>query len=169
MSKTIQDIPHQATVMLDANIVVYALFPQVSYHAVCKALLARGARGEVQLRLTVSTAADILHRAMIWEFLAQGQVQRSADAVTYLKQHPETVQELTRYKSILRDLTQAKFLILPLTYRELHGSRQYREQYGLMTNDSLMLAVMQRERIQYLATNDLDFERMPGIAVRRPM
>jgi len=169
MSKTIQDIPNQATVMLDANIVVYALFPQVSYYAMCKALLERGARGEIQLRLTVSAAADILHRAMVLELLAQGQVQRSADAVTHLKQHPETVQQLTRYKNILRDLTQAQILILPLTYRELHSSRQYREQYGLLTNDSLIVAVMQREHIQYLATNDLDFERVPGIAVRRPM
>jgi hypothetical protein len=27
---------------------------------------------------------------------------------------------------------------------------------------------MQRERIQLLATNDLDFERIPGIAARTP-
>jgi predicted nucleic acid-binding protein len=38
----------------------------------------------------------------------------------------------------------------------------------LDTNDSLILAVMQRERIHYLATNDPDFERVPGIAVRQP-
>ena len=58
--------------------------------------------------------------------------------------------------------------LLPLTYRDLHASRQYREQHGLLTNDSLIIAVMQRERIQLLATNDLDFERIPGIAVRTP-
>jgi predicted nucleic acid-binding protein len=168
MSKTIQDIPAQATVMLDANIVIYALFPQVAYHQVCKELLERGARSEVQLHLTVSAAADIIHRAMVVEFLAQGQVQRSADAITYLKQHPQVVQQLTRYKGILRNLTQSKVMILPLTYRDLHNSRQYREQYGLLTNDSLIVAVMQRERIQYLATNDPDFERVTGIAVRRP-
>jgi predicted nucleic acid-binding protein len=168
MSKTLQDIPDQVTVMLDTNIVIYALFPQVAHHQVCKELLERGARSEVQLRLTVSAASDILHRAMILEFLAQGQVQRSADAVTYLKQNPQAVQQLTRYKSILRNLTQSKIMILPMTYRDLHSSRQYREQYGLLTNDSLILAVMQRERIQYLATNDPDFERVLGIAVRRP-
>jgi predicted nucleic acid-binding protein len=88
--------------------------------------------------------------------------------VTYLKQHPQTVHQLTRYKSILRDITQAKVTILPLTYRDLHASKQYREQYGVLTNDSLVLAVMQRERIHYIATNDPDFERVPGIAVRRP-
>jgi predicted nucleic acid-binding protein len=168
MTKTLRDIPDQATVMVDTNVIVYALFPQGRYHQMCKDLLQRGARSEVQLRLTVSAAADVVHRAMILEFLAQGQVQRSADAVTYLKQHPQTIQQLSRYKNILRDITQAKIMILPLTYRDLHASKQYREQYGLLTNDSLLLAVMQREQIHYLATNDLDFERVPGIAVRQP-
>lgn len=168
MSKTLRDIPEQATVMLDANVVIYALFPHGRYHQMCKELLQRGARSELHLRLTVSAAADIIHRAMILEFLAQGQVQRSADAVTYLKQHPQAVQQLSRYKSILRDLIQAKVMILPLTYRDLHASRQYREQYGLLTNDSLLLAVMQRERIHYIATNDPDFDQVPGFAVRQP-
>lgn len=168
MSKTLRAIPDQASVMMDANIVIYALFPQGRYHQICKDLLQRGARREVQLYLTVSTVADVIHRAMILEFLAQGQVQRSADAVTYLKQHPQIVQQLSRYKSILRDLTQARITILPLTYRDLHASKHYREQYGILTNDSLILAVMRRERIDYLATNDPDFDRVAGIAVRRP-
>jgi len=38
----------------------------------------------------------------------------------------------------------------------------------LLTNDSLIVAAMQRERITYLATNDSDFERIPNIAVRLP-
>ncbi|MFZ4660951.1 MAG: type II toxin-antitoxin system VapC family toxin [Caldilineaceae bacterium] len=166
--KPFQDISRQTAVMLDANVVIYALFPQSAYHQTCKELLERGAQGELPLHLTVSTTADILHRAMVLEFLAQGHVQRSADAVTYLKQHPQAVQQLTRYKNILRDLVRSQITILPLTYRDLHGSRLYREQYGLLTNDSLMLAVMHRERIQYLATNDPDFERVPGIALRWP-
>jgi predicted nucleic acid-binding protein len=37
-----------------------------------------------------------------------------------------------------------------------------------MTNDSIIVAVMLREKIQFLATNDSDFERLPGIAVRKP-
>ncbi|RIK40365.1 MAG: hypothetical protein DCC55_15325 [Chloroflexi bacterium] len=168
MSKTLHDIPAQADVMLDTNVVIYSLFPQSAYHQSCKELLERGARSELQLCLTVISASDIIHRTMLLEFLAQGHVQRSADAVTYLKQHPQAVQQLTRYRGILRDLKQAGITILSLTYRDLHSSRQYREQYGLLTNDSLILAVMKRKRIHYLATNDGDFERLPGIAVRRP-
>jgi len=168
MSKTFINIQPRQRVMLDANIVIYALFAQSSYHSNCVQLLERGSRGELDLHLVVNTVADIVHRTMILEVIAQGTVQKSADAVTYLKQHPQTVQQLVRYKTILHDLAQARINILPLTYRELHNSRQYRETYGLMTNDSLIVAVMKREHIQFLATNDPDFGRVPGIAVRMP-
>jgi len=168
MSKTFRDLPDNAAVMLDANIVVYALASQARFHAACVRLLERGARREVVLHLVVHAAADILHRAMVLEILAQGTVQHSADAVSYLKKHPQAVQQLGRYKTVLRDLKRARVNILPLSYQDLHASRQYRENHGLMTNDSLTVAVMRRERITYLATNDSDFARVPDIAVRLP-
>lgn len=39
MTKTLHTIPDHATVMLDTNIVIYALFPQGRYHQLCKDLL----------------------------------------------------------------------------------------------------------------------------------
>lgn len=168
MSKTLNKTPSRARVMLDANIVVYALFPQVGKHQSCKKLLQRGARGDVQLYMVVNTVADVIHRAMVLELLSEGTFQTSGKAVSYLKQNPHAIQKLTRYKTILSDLKQARINILPLTYRDLHASKSYRQKYGVMTNDSLILAVMQRERIHYLATNDTDFQRVPGIAVRVP-
>jgi hypothetical protein len=41
MSRTLRDIPNGAAVMLDANIVVYALTLQSQLHASCKDLLER--------------------------------------------------------------------------------------------------------------------------------
>ncbi len=169
MSRPLSQIPNDAAIMVDANVFVYALTPQANLHSPCRELLEQGARGKVTVYTTVSVVADVLHRAMVLEVLAQGQAQRSAEAVQLLKQQPDMVVGLTRYRTILRDLRQARIDILPLTYRDLHASRVYREQHGLLVNDSLIVAVMQRERMQFLATNDSDFERVPGIAVCRPM
>ena len=168
MSKTFNHIPKSVDVMLDANVVVYALFPQTKYHNVCRQLLERGAKGEINLHLVVNAAADVIHRAMVLELMASGQFQKSADAVSHLKHNKRTVQNLTRYKTILYDLVQSGINILPLTYRDLHTSKKYRDDYGLMVNDSLIVAVMKREKIQHLATNDTDFEQVPDIAVRIP-
>lgn len=168
MSRPLRDIPNGASVLADANVLVYALTPQSQFHTSCRDLIERSARGSVQLFTTVAVAADVLHRAMVLEVLGQGHVQRSADAVARLKQRPTLVTQLTRYRSILRDLRQARVDILELTYRDLHSSRVVREQHGLMVNDSLIVAVLQREHIQFLATNDPDFEHMPNIAVCVP-
>ena len=168
MSRLLREIPDEATVMADANVLVYALTPQAHLHAPCRDLLKRSARGTLELFTSVSVAADVLHRAMVLEVLAQGRVQRAAEAVALLKQQPDLVTQLQRYRTMLHDLRQARVDILPLTYRDLHASRHYREQHGLMVNDSLIVAVMHRERIRFLATNDADFERIPGIVVRIP-
>lgn len=169
MSRPLSQLPTDAAVMVDANVFVYALTPQANLHGPCRELLERGARGKVTLYTTMSVVADVLHRAMVLEVLTQGQVQRSAEAVQLLKQQPDMVVGLTRYRTILRDLRQARIDILPLTYRDLHASRVYREQHDLLVNDSLIIAVMQRKRMQFLATNDSDFERVPAIAVCMPL
>ena len=67
-----------------------------------------------------------------------------------------------------RDLRQARVDILPLTERDLHTRRVFRAHQGLMVNDSLLVAVMQRERLDILATNEPDFARVPSLAVPVP-
>jgi putative ribosome biogenesis GTPase RsgA len=62
--KTFRKIPPNAAVMLDAKIVIYALFPQVSLHASCKRLLERGLRGEVRLQLTNLTKLDLMFNSL---------------------------------------------------------------------------------------------------------
>jgi predicted nucleic acid-binding protein len=41
--------------------------------------------------------------------------------------------------------------------------------HGLLTNDALVLASMQDEAIKHLASNDADFDRVPGITRYNPI
>jgi hypothetical protein len=65
---------------------------------VCARLLERGARRELVLHLVVHVAAEIIHRVMVLELIAQGTFTHAADAVQHLKQQPQTIQQLRRYK-----------------------------------------------------------------------
>ena len=51
MIKTFNRIPANVPVMLDANIIIYALFPQVTQHESCKKLLERGHEAKYNLIL----------------------------------------------------------------------------------------------------------------------
>lgn len=60
------------------------------------------------------------------------------------------------------------FAFWTLLNQELHNSKRYRSEYGLLTRDSIILAVMERHKLIHLVTNDRDFEQVPGIKVWLP-
>jgi len=43
------------------------------------------------------------------------------------------------------------------------------QQYGLLTGDALAVAVMQSTGLTSIASNDIDFDRIPGIVRYQPM
>jgi predicted nucleic acid-binding protein len=67
-----------------------------------------------------------------------------------------------------RDIGKANIDILPLTVRELHASKTPRREYGLLTNDSLIIAVMRNHKLRHLVTYDSGFLRVSGIQAWMP-
>ncbi len=55
-----------------------------------------------------------------------------------------------------------------MTYREIHASKCFRDEYGLLTDDSKTLAVMRHHGLTDLASNDEDFRRVPDIRLWTP-
>jgi len=52
--------------------------------------------------------------------------------------------------------------------KPLSASGAIRKTHGLLTNDSLSLAVLQRAQADILATSDRDFASIPGVRVYQP-
>ena len=47
-------------------------------------------------------------------------------------------------------------------------ARALMQEYGLLSNDALHVAVMRREKIYCLATKDMDFDGITGLQVWKP-
>jgi predicted nucleic acid-binding protein len=105
---------------------------------------------------------------MIVETVEKQGFSTSREAVEYLQSHPDFVKTLKKPLPIPSDLARMGVDIQPVSHVELHSSKRYRRDYGFMTNDSLVLAVMKRHKVIHLATNDQDFERVPDIKVWTP-
>lgn len=163
----IDRVPHGARVFADANVLTYALSTVEPLHSLTASLIDRSARREIQLFTSASQAANVIHRAMIINARSVLQVP-SSKILAHLKDHPDAVRRLTRYRQVPGDLSRARVRILDGTYREIHASKQYRDDYGLLTDDSIMLAVMERHSLVDLATNDEDFKRIPGLRLWMP-
>lgn len=160
-------LPPGVSVFVDANILVYYFTQMSPLTEACKAFFERVSRLEIKAFTSAHVAVDVIHRVMLAEAIATLGLA-SRDAVSYLKSHPDVVKQLQWYRTIPSDIAQVRVHILDVTYRELHGSKKYRADDGLLTADSVVLAVMERYKLIHLATNDGDFERMPGIRVWMP-
>lgn len=160
-------LPDHIRVFCDANILTYAFLGIEPLSSVCLALLERGAKREVRLFTSATQAAHTIHRIMVREAIDAFELE-PRKAVSYLKQHPEAVRSLTRYKQIPGEFSRARIRILDVTYREIHASKRFRDEYGLLTDDSITLAVMRRHSLTDLASNDEDFKRVANIRLWTP-
>ncbi len=164
---SLTEIPSGVEVFVDASILTYYFLQSQPFVEACDAFFERVAGRDLRAFTSADAAADVIHRVMVGEAIARFDLEPRA-AVAHLKAHPEVVKQLQHFRRIPGDLTRARIHILNVTYRELHASKLYREEYGLLTRDSIILAVMRRSKLVHLATNDRDFERIAGIKIWLP-
>jgi predicted nucleic acid-binding protein len=151
-------------VFLDANIFIYHFAGQ---SLECKVLLQRCARRELNGYTSSSVLAEVLHRRMVAEAIAEGLVTPKT-AVRRLGEAPEMVRQLTQYHEDVSKIPQMHIRILPLTLGIVQSSADVRRDQGLLTNDSFVIAFMRDQELTQLATANGDFDRVPGIQIFKP-
>ncbi len=89
--------------------------------------------------------------------------------VQHLKQQPDNVQQLTRFRQALQQVPQLGIQVLSIAPALIDTGALVSQQTGLLTNDALIIAVMQAHGLTNLASNDPDFDRAPGITRYAPV
>jgi predicted nucleic acid-binding protein len=101
------------------------------------------------------------------EAIAKGLVA-ARTAVRKLAETPEVVRQLTQYQDDVSKIPQMCLAILPLTLAIVEASAEVRQDDGLLTNDSFVVAFMRAQGLTHLATVNGDFDRVGGIAIYKP-
>ncbi|MGH9843321.1 MAG: type II toxin-antitoxin system VapC family toxin [Blastocatellia bacterium] len=151
-------------VFLDANIFVYHFLGQ---SADCRQLLTRCHQGTLKGVTATFIVAEVMHRLMTAEAVAR-QLITSSQVVRKLRERPDIVQQLQMPNQCVQQIRAMKIEITPLSVSTLEASTTVRQQHGLLTNDSLLVAAMQELKLQKLATLDHDFARVSGLLVYQP-
>ena len=89
--------------------------------------------------------------------------------VRWLRRHPTDIQRLVQYRRSLDDLLAIPLPILSVTGSQVSRAADLSRLHGLLTNDALVVAVMQDHGLTHLASNDADFDRVPGITRYAPV
>lgn len=151
-------------VFVDANIFIYH-FGTRSLE--CRVFLERCAGRELRGHTATPTLAEVAHRRMLAEAIQAG-IVTAKTAVRRLKERPDLVMRLTRYNQDMGKILEMNLTILSLTPEAFSGSAAERTSHGLLTNDSLVVALMRANGLTKLATADGDLERIPGLEVYKP-
>jgi predicted nucleic acid-binding protein len=167
VAATIDNIPAGTAVFLDANILVYAFENDPRFGAACQGLLQRIENADLTGFTSSSVAAEMAHRLMTLE--AAAVLGRSLTGMaSWLRRHPAEVQRLSRHRQAIDELGLVRVTILPVTGPQVSHAVDLSLLHGFLTNDALIVIVMQHNGLSALASNDADFDRVPGLTRYAP-
>jgi predicted nucleic acid-binding protein len=162
-------IPANAVVFLDANILVYHFAPDPTFGAECQLLMDRICRLQHFFGYTSThVLSEVAHQLMLLE--AAQQFGWSLTGITQrLRKHPAEVQKLSRFRQAIDEVPRLGIEVLPIERHLPPLAAALSQLHGLLTNDALILATMQDHAITHLASHDADFDRVPGVMRYAPV
>jgi predicted nucleic acid-binding protein len=161
------NLPNGTECFVDTNIFVYHFVQlDVDLSNACRAFLRRVVIGEIKALVTVQVLADVIHKVMAEE--ARKHFGLSSGGVPYLQRHPEKIADLSVFVSAAEQLKKIPLQVLSVDFGALSDAVSLSQTHGLLTNAATIVALMHRHGITHLATNDDDFDRLPGITVWKP-
>jgi predicted nucleic acid-binding protein len=92
----------------------------------------------------------------------------TANVPRRLKRQPLVVQQLTAYEKAVNDVLQSRLQVLAVKPNLIANAAALSRQFGLLTNDTLVVAIMQDQNIVGIASHDSDFDRVPTITRYAP-
>jgi predicted nucleic acid-binding protein len=160
---TFSDIPGDAAVFVDANTFVYALSRHAQLGASCRGLLERIDREDISGVTSGHVLSETAHRLMTLEACATlgWPFTRVAQR---LKRHPAELQKLSAHQQALGRIRSSRVQVVAVGADLLLAAADLSRQYGLLSGDALVVAVMQARGVTHLASHDADFDRVPGIS-----
>ena len=161
---TFSEIASGTRLYIDANVFVYHFAHESDE---CAALLERCDRREINAYTGTHILLEVAHRIMTIEAVDKGLVT-PGNVPRKLKRRPEVVSQLQDHSAAIRYILEMNIEILRIDAEILGISADLRAQTGFLVNDSVSLAMMRRESISAIATNDRDFQRVAGLEVHIP-
>jgi predicted nucleic acid-binding protein len=127
----------------------------------------RAIAGRISMSVSVPVLSDVLHKVMTAEASRLAGRDR-AGIVGYLGKHPDLITRPVEYPLAMDRLSAVPMDILPVDGELLRSAARFAIQLHLLTNDAMIVALMNRHQLTHRITNDDDFDSVPGLTVWKP-
>lgn len=148
-----------ARIILDANIFIYANKNQSSE---CSDLLLRCSLNKVNGYITTHVLAEIMHVLMVSEARETYEIF-AKNTVKQLSEKKEKVRGFYKYADHISSILKSGITVEEIKSSDFTSVLHIQRQYGLLTNDALIVAAAQRLGIRAIASADKCFSDIYGI------
>jgi predicted nucleic acid-binding protein len=159
---TFANLPAGSLLFIDANTFIYHFTPEPVLGPACRSLLERIARQEVTGMTSAHVPTNVAHRLMTIEAMAR-YGWPEAGIASRLKKHHVEIRNLDRHRQAIDGIAAFGIQVLAITQPLVASAAVLSQQHEILSGDALIVAVMQANGLTNLASNDADFDRVPGI------
>lgn len=164
---TFVQIPAGEPVFLDANTLIYHFANDPLYGGACTQLIQRVELQQLRGFTSAHVLADVAHRLMTLEAISL-LGWNPAGIAARLRKHHAQIPRLSIYRQAIANIPHLAIQVLPVTQSLIEAATRLSQQHALLTGDALIVAVMQANGLTNLASNDADFDRVPGLVRYAP-
>ena len=164
---TFVDLAAGESVFVDENTFVYHFQPHRTWGAACNQFMTRLDQGLLVGYTSPQVLGEVAHRLMTMEACSlRGWSPRKV--TTRLRHHRGVIPTLTRFRSAIDGILQSQIQVVAITAPLMARTAVISQQFDLLTNDALIVAVMQHHGLTNLASHDADFDRVTGLTRYAP-
>lgn len=154
-----------STIFIDANIFIYYVTEHPRFANLCEKFILDVEKRKIIGVTSIFVLNEVLHKMMVLEVCKK--YNRSIrQATRYLKENPEVIFTLNKSKSNIEKIKNIRGLqIVEVPSQLFNRAVELSWEYGLLTNDAIHVATMEKYGIRNIATFDKDFERIDFLNV----
>jgi len=160
------DLVDGDSVFLDANILVYHFAPHPTFGPACNDLIRRVENQSLLASTSTAVLSDVAHHLMTFE--ASTVFGWTSKVVGHLRQDPSAGMQLSKFHQAVAKVPQLGIRILTIPEALVESAALLSRQTGLLSDDALIAALMQTHGLSKIASNDADFDRVPGLTRYAP-
>jgi uncharacterized protein len=160
-------VPAAAAVFLDANTLVYHFTNHPTFGPACTQLVKRIEHQHLTGFTSTHVLSEIAHRLMTLEAVDRFGWPPTGIAARLRKHHVE-IPKLTLHVQAVAQIPLMGIQAVAITPPLVEAATLASQQFELLTGDALVVAVMQAHGLTHLASNDADFDRVPGLTRYEP-
>jgi predicted nucleic acid-binding protein len=160
-------IPSGAALFFDANTLLYHFSNDPRYGAACTQLLKRVELRDLEGFTSAHVLADVAHRLMTLEAISL-KGWPAAGIAARLRKHHMLVPQLRVYRQAIAHVPLLGLQVLAISQSLIETATLLSRQFEFLIGDALVVAAMQAKGLTLLASNDADFDRVPGLTRYEP-